>query len=260
MAVLLQHVDLRHHDAKIDAGGRRLDRHFEVALPRGLAGTPHDRAIDLAYRIGREAVGGVDDAADLAPARHLVIDFDQDRLGGSIGRIQVAVERVILFTGQRFGDPEQPAIRDRLADRPGQAQRAAREGIAPRRGAVEHEIAEQRFEDTPHRAEEDAAFAEDVAAVFHLQRRLEHVGRADRHRPAERDVARRPGIVLLDRVAGVDPGAVDLLALLEQTAHRRAHALRAYADDVDVVAEYGALVLHVADQLRFLPPYARAGA
>src|SRR5215470_7621428 len=158
------------------------------------------------------------------------------------------IKGAVLVARQRFDNAEQSTIRDRLADRPGQTQRAAREGVTPRRIAVEHEITEQRFEDTPDRTQEDAALAEDVAAVLHFERRLEYVGRADRNGPAESDVARGPGTILMDCVAGVDPCSVDFFALLEQASHGWPHALRAHADDVDVGAKFRALVLHVANE------------
>src|SRR5262245_28559002 len=248
MAVLLQNVDLRHHNTEVDAGGGRLDRHCEVALPCGFAGAPHDRAVNLTHRIGGEPIGGVDDTTDLAATGHLIIDLDQDGLGGGIGRVQIMIKGAVLFTRKRFDDAEQPTLRNRLANWPGQTQRAAREGVTPRRIAVEHEITEQRFKDAPDRTQEDTALAEDVAAVFHFQRRLEYVGRADRNCPAEGDVARGPRTILVDCVAGVDSGPVDLFALLEQTSHRWAHTLRAHADDVDVGAKLRALVLYVADE------------
>src|SRR5262245_63205623 len=86
MAVLLQNVDLRHHDTEIDAGGRRFDRHFDVAPPSGFAGAPHDRAVDLAHRIGGAPVSGVDDAPDLAATGHRIIHLAPDRPVGRTGR------------------------------------------------------------------------------------------------------------------------------------------------------------------------------
>jgi hypothetical protein len=99
-----------------------------------------------------------------------------------------------------------------------------------------------------HGAEQDAALAVDVRLVFALERGLERVGRAERHRPAERDVRRAAVDVLLHREAGVDAGAVHFLTLHVQAAHARPHALRADTDHVDVRRELRADALHVAEQ------------
>ena len=54
--------------------------------------------------------------------------------------------------------------------------------------------------------------------------------------------------VLLDGEAGVDAGAVDLGTLHVERTHRRAHALGAHGDDVDVVGEGGAHVVEVPEE------------
>src|SRR5712692_2956432 len=99
-----------------------------------------------------------------------------------------------------------------------------------------------------HRAEQDRSFAEQVRNHLRLQRRPERIGRAERDRPAERDVGGATVEVLLHREARVDAGAVDLAALLVQPAYGRTHALRADRDHVDVGRELLARRLEEAEQ------------
>ena len=106
---------------------------------------------------------------------------------------------------------------------------------------------------------QDAALAEDVGAVLRLQRRLEGVGRAQRHRPAQRIVGRLAVHVLVDGEARIDAGAIDLAALLVEPAHRGAHALGADGDDVDVLGEVLALRLQVRQQEAVAEAERRAG-
>ena len=127
------------------------------------------------------------------------------------------------------------------------------------RHALADVAAVEALDDAVDGAEEDAALAVDVGLELGLQRRLEGVGRADGHRPAEGDVGRAAVDVLLDGEAAVDAGAVDFLALHVEAAHGRAHALGADADDVDVGREAGADVLHVAEEEAVGEAEGRAG-
>jgi hypothetical protein len=52
----------------------------------------------------------------------------------------------------------------------------------------------------------------------------------------------------VDGEARIDAGAIDLAALLIEAAHRRAHALGADGDDVDVLGEVLALRLQMRQQ------------
>ena len=99
-----------------------------------------------------------------------------------------------------------------------------------------------------HRPEQDRSLAEQVRNHLRLERRLERVWRAERDRPAERDVCGATVEVLLHRKAGVDARAVDLAALLVKPAHGRTHALRADRDHVDVRGELLARGLEVPEQ------------
>ena len=134
-----------------------------------------------------------------------------------------------------------------FVDRPGDRLGRVQEG-----GLLRHPLrdvaAVEALDDPVHGAEQDAALAVDVRLVLGLQRRLEGVGRAERHRPAERVVGRLAVDVLVDGEAGVDAGAVHFLPLHVEPAHRRSHPLRADGDDVHVGRELGADVLEVAEQ------------
>ena len=106
----------------------------------------------------------------------------------------------------------------------------------------------QALDDAVHGAEQNAALAVDVGLELRLERGLERVRRAERDRPAEREIGRAAVDVLLHREAGVDAGAVDVLALHVEPPHGGAHALGAHRHDVDVRRELGPHVLQVADQ------------
>ena len=63
----------------------------------------------------------------------------------------------------------------------------------------------EALDDAVHGAEQDAALAVDVGLVLGLERGLEGVGRAERDRPAEREVRRAAVDVLLDGEAALMP-------------------------------------------------------
>mmetsp|Transcript_21519 Transcript_21519/g.85568 ORF Transcript_21519/g.85568 Transcript_21519/m.85568 type:complete len:782 (-) Transcript_21519:50-2395(-) len=257
---LAQDVDLGHHHGDVDArreavDGRRLGRAIGADL---LADRPRVRAVDLADGVRVEAVAVHDDRADLVARGDLVVDLLQNLLGrrvrrlvgdvevGPLRRVEVLVERLDALLRDRRRD----RARDRLA-RP-------LEGRLGRR-ALRDVPSEQRLDDAVDAAEQDAALAVDVRLVLVGERRLEQKRRPQGDAPAERDVGRRAGHVLVDAERRVDAGAVDVLALLVQSPHRRAHAFGTDRDDVDGFRERLADRLEVAEEEAVRQSQRRAG-
>src|SRR6266481_2538122 len=110
-----------------------------------------------------------------------------------------------------------------------------------------------------NRTEQDAAFAENVGLVLEFERRLEGAGGAEPDRPGQGIVGRLPVGVLMDGEAAIDPGAVDVAALLVEPSDRWSHPLRANPDDVDVVAEGLAGALDESHQKTVGQPESGAG-
>ena len=110
-----------------------------------------------------------------------------------------------------------------------------------------------------HAAEQDAALAEDIGAVLHLQRGGKRERRADGDGPAERDVGGVPGGILVHGEGRVDARAANLLALLVEPADGGAHALGRDEHDVDILAEGLAVRLHDAEQKAVRQAKRRAG-
>ena len=249
MVVVEQAVDLRHHGRAVDAGRERVhgDLRFLAARAHLLADLPRLRAVDLAHRALLEAAAGEHHAADLVARRHLVVDLVDHLARGGVGRRVRLLERRLAGGVEPFVHGEDALLGDRLRDRPRDRLARVQERVFTAH-AFRDVAAVERLDHAVHRAEQDAALAEDVRLVLALERRLERVRRAERHRPAERDVRRAPVDVLLHREARVDAGAVHLFALYVQAPHARPHALRAHGDDVDVARELRAHVLEVTEQ------------
>ena len=102
--------------------------------------------------------------------------------------------------------------------------------------------------------EKDAALAKDVRLVFEFERRLEGAGRAEGDCPGQGVIGGLPVDVLMNGEAAINPGAVDVAALLVEPPHRRPHPLRAHPDDVDVVAEALAGAVDVGHQKTMRQP------
>ena len=135
-----------------------------------------------------------------------------------------------------------------LADRTGDGFHRGLERFTLGHALLLHKAPEKRLDDPVHRPQQDGALAEDIASVLVPQRREKGVWCPDGHRPADGLIRGLAIGVLYDREAGIDTGAVDLLPLHVQAAHRRPHALGTDRDDVVAGGKSGALVFQVRQQ------------
>ena len=92
------------------------------------------------------------------------------------------------------------------------------------------------------RSHQHAAFPGQVAEDLLLERGLEQVARADGDAERQAAVAGPAGVVLVDRVAGVDPAAFK-----EQPADGRARAFRGDQDHIDVLRRNNAGLVLIDD-------------
>src|SRR6516162_8453416 len=133
---------------------------------------PHLRTGDLAHRKARQALHGVDDAADLVAGFHLVIDLVEKIGRRAVARAIGSLEDLAIGLVQRLVDAEETALRNLLADRSGDALGRIEKGVilsAPPRPIISIEA----LGDAVNGAQQDAALAKDVGFVFEFQRCLE---------------------------------------------------------------------------------------
>ncbi len=205
--------------------------------PHLFAHLPHAGAVDLAHGEAFETLAGHDDASDLIAAGHLIIDLQQHLKGRGVAQGINPLENFPALGIEFFIHRQDAVMGDGLADGAGDALHRVAEGLFLRHFVHGDEAAVEEFHDAVHRAEQDAAFAEDIAAVLMVKGGLEDKGSAHGHGPAQGKIGGLAVDVLLHRETAVDARAVDGLALLIEPAHRRTHALGADADDVDVLGE-----------------------
>mmetsp|Transcript_79567 Transcript_79567/g.192796 ORF Transcript_79567/g.192796 Transcript_79567/m.192796 type:complete len:601 (-) Transcript_79567:30-1832(-) len=247
VALLAEGVNLRHHAGAVDARGEGVEGDVLLDALRAdlLANLPHRGRANLPHRELVESLHRHDDAANLVRALHLLVALVEDVLRRHV-RCAVRPHELVLVLHSLVHRLD--ALRgDDLRDRPGDALHRVLKRVL-RGHALLGVPAVERFDDAMHPAEQDAALAENIRAVLHLERRRERERRPDRDGPAQGDVRRVPRRVLVDGERRVDARAANLLALLVETTHGRAHALRRDEDDVDVLAEGFAVGGHDAEK------------
>mmetsp|Transcript_8643 Transcript_8643/g.27144 ORF Transcript_8643/g.27144 Transcript_8643/m.27144 type:complete len:207 (+) Transcript_8643:687-1307(+) len=195
-------VDLGHHHGHVDARGEAVEGEVGgvVAGAVGadlLANLPGEGAVDLADGELVEAVAVHDDGADLVARGDLVVDLLEDLERGGVGGGVGAAELGLLALVEEVGvDGLDAVLGDGGRDRAGDGLARPFEGLlgAHALGLV---AAKERLDHAVDAAEEDAALAVDVALVLVGERSLKHERRAERDAPAQRDLRRRPGLVLV---------------------------------------------------------------
>ncbi len=192
-------------------------------------------------------------AADLVAAGHLVVDLGQDVGGGAVTGAIGLLEALAAVLVEPFVDAEQAPRRNLLADGAGDALGRIEKGVVLQT-SLRAKPAVETLTYPVNGAQQNAALAEDVGFVFELERRLEGAGRAEGDSPGQGIIGGLPVDVLMNGEAAIDPGAVDVAALLVKPPHRRPHPLRAHPDDVDVVAEAFAGAIDVGHQKTMRQP------
>src|SRR5438876_8150488 len=99
-----------------------------------------------------------------------------------------------------------------------------------------------------NRAQQNPAFAKNVGFVLRFERRLKNDGRANGDCPTQRVIRGLAIHVLLDSETGIDPRAVDALALFIEAANGRPHAFGTYPNDIDVFREIIPYIAQMSQQ------------
>src|SRR4029077_7604656 len=151
-------------------------------------------------------------------------------VAGAVGLFEALSASLV----ERFVGPEETRRRDVFADGAGDALGRIEKGVVLF-ASLRPEPPVEALANPVNRAEQDAALAEDVRFVLELELRLEGAWGAEADRPGQGVIGGLAVDVLMNGEAAIDPGAVDVAALLIKPPHRGSHALRTYPDDVDVV-------------------------
>mmetsp|Transcript_14047 Transcript_14047/g.34102 ORF Transcript_14047/g.34102 Transcript_14047/m.34102 type:complete len:224 (+) Transcript_14047:667-1338(+) len=179
---------------------------------------------------------GINDAVKLTPRFHIVIDLHEHLHERMIRRAVRNLELSLLGTLERVVHRQQPIVAYHLSDGTSDGLSCALESIFLRR-AISDEMAEQELHDSVDGPKQHRSLTENIRNILVAHGCFENEGSTDANTPAKRPLDRHACGVLLHRERAVDPRAINGLALLIQTSHRRSHALRTDCHSVHPIRE-----------------------